>query len=93
MRAPQVQAPASEDIAHPRRVLVTPRSSRAAQVDDADGLGVFSRASVAAGLAHWSMDDVTGGSGVRLYRAVATELSVLDATTGHGRDERFVVDD
>jgi hypothetical protein len=65
----------------------------AAQVDDADGLGVFSRASVAAGLAHWSMDDVTGGSGVRLYRAVATELSVLDATTGHGRDERFVVDD
>ena len=64
----------------------------AAQVDDPDGLGVFSRASVAAGLSAWSMDDVTTAGGLRLYRAVATEVSVLDATTGHGRDERFVVD-
>jgi pyridoxine/pyridoxamine 5'-phosphate oxidase len=66
--------------------------ARAAQVDDADGLGVFSRESVAAGLARWSMEDVTAAGGLRLYRAVATELSVLDATTGHGRDERFVID-
>jgi hypothetical protein len=64
----------------------------AAQVDDPDGLSVFLRASVAAGLASWSMEDVTAEGGLRLYRAVATELSVLDATTGHGRDERFVVD-
>ena len=64
----------------------------AAQVDDPGGLDVFSRASVAAGLAAWSMDDVTAEGSVRLYRAVATEVSVLDATIGHGRDERFVVD-
>jgi Pyridoxamine 5'-phosphate oxidase len=66
--------------------------ARAAQVDDHDGLGVFSRASVAGGLAAWSIEDVTAAGGPRLYRAVATELSVLDATTGHRRDERFVVD-
>jgi pyridoxine/pyridoxamine 5'-phosphate oxidase len=65
--------------------------ARAAQVDDHDGLGVFSRASVAAGLAAWSIEDVTAAGGLRLYRAVATELSVLDATMGHRRDERFVV--
>jgi pyridoxine/pyridoxamine 5'-phosphate oxidase len=64
----------------------------AAQVDDPDGLRVFSQASVAAGLSPWSMEDVTSEGGLRLYRAVATEVSVLDSTTGHGRDERFTVD-
>ena len=66
--------------------------AHAAQVDDAGGARVFSRKSVAAGLARWSMSDVTAAGGLRLYRAIAVELSVLDATTGHGRDERFVVD-
>ncbi len=66
--------------------------ARAAQVDDANGLAVFSRASLAAGLASWTMEDVTAADGLRLYRAVATELSVLDAAGGHGRDERFVIE-
>ena len=66
--------------------------ARAAQVDDPDGLRVFSRASVAAGLPPWSMTDVTAPGGLRLYRAVAAEISLLDATTGSPRDERFVVD-
>lgn len=66
--------------------------ARAAQVDDPDGLRVFSRASVAAGLAPWSVADVTAPEDLRLYRAVATEISLLDATSGSGRDERFVVD-
>lgn len=66
--------------------------ARAAQVDDPGGLRVFSRASVAAGLPPWSMADVTAPGGLRLYRAVATEISLLDATTGSRRDERFVVD-
>jgi pyridoxine/pyridoxamine 5'-phosphate oxidase len=64
----------------------------AAQVDDPGGIDLFSRASVAAGLGSWSMQDVTAAGGLRLYRAVATEISVLDATTGHGRDERVLVD-
>jgi hypothetical protein len=38
------------------------------------------------------MADVTAPGGLRLYRAVAAEISLLDATTGSRRDERFVVD-
>jgi hypothetical protein len=64
----------------------------AAQADDPHGIGVFSRKAVAAGMAPWTKADVTGTAELRLYRADAAEVSVLDATTGDGRDERFVVE-
>jgi hypothetical protein len=63
----------------------------AEQRDDPAGLEVYSNASVAAGLSAWSMEDVTAADGVRLFCATVTELSVLDASTGHRRDERVAV--
>jgi nitroimidazol reductase NimA-like FMN-containing flavoprotein (pyridoxamine 5'-phosphate oxidase superfamily) len=62
-----------------------------AQVDDAHGIEVFSAAAVADGLSPWSMAEVTGAAEMRLYRAEATELSVLGTEPG-GRDERISVD-
>lgn len=56
-------------------------TATAAQVPEPDlerGLGVFSRASVRAGLAAWGLDRVTGDARLRLYRAVATEHYILD---------------
>jgi hypothetical protein len=38
---------------------------------------VFSARSLAHGGSEWTVDDVTGWSGLRLYRAVAVELSLL----------------
>jgi pyridoxamine 5'-phosphate oxidase-like protein len=63
----------------------------AAQADDPDGIEVFSRAVVDDGLSAWTMADVTGDAELRLYRAEATEVSVLGTTPG-GRDERVPVD-
>src|SRR3954447_23830460 len=59
--------------------------------DDAGGLETFSRKSVASGLRTWTAADTNTAGGVRLYRADAGEISILDATTGHGRDERVPV--
>jgi nitroimidazol reductase NimA-like FMN-containing flavoprotein (pyridoxamine 5'-phosphate oxidase superfamily) len=63
----------------------------AAQVDDREGIEVFSRAAVDDGLSPWTMADVTRDAELRLYRAEATEVSVLGTTPG-GRDERVPVD-
>ncbi|MDN3020547.1 pyridoxamine 5'-phosphate oxidase family protein [Streptomyces sp. S.PB5] len=53
-------------------------------------LEVFSRRSVAHGGRVWTLDDVRGGSGIRLYRAVAAGYSVL-AKDGRP-DHRIPVD-
>jgi hypothetical protein len=63
----------------------------AAQADDPDGIEVFSRASVDDGLSAWTMADVTGDAELRLFRAEATEVSVLGIAPG-ARDERVPVD-
>jgi nitroimidazol reductase NimA-like FMN-containing flavoprotein (pyridoxamine 5'-phosphate oxidase superfamily) len=55
-------------------------SARAEELDGAERdrcLAVYSRASVAQGLAAFTPDDVGEGGRWRLYRAVATERSVL----------------
>lgn len=54
------------------------------------GLDVFSRRSVRHGGRVWTADDVRGGSGIRLYRAVAEDHSML-AKDGQP-DHRIPVD-
>lgn len=54
------------------------------------GLDVFSRRSVQHGGRVWTADDVRGGSGIRLYRAVAEDHSML-AKDGQP-DHRIPVD-
>ena len=46
--------------------------------DSGLGIEVFSRASVANGARPWTLDDVVAPSLLRLYRATASEHSVLD---------------
>ncbi|MEV4316669.1 pyridoxamine 5'-phosphate oxidase family protein [Actinocrispum sp. NPDC049592] len=53
----------------------------AAQVPDPeihDALTLFNRASVRSGLSEFTLDRVTGSARLRLYRATATEHSILD---------------
>lgn len=53
----------------------------ARQTDEAAverGMAVFSRAAVAAGMAPWGVDRVTGDARLRLYRATVTEHHILD---------------
>ena len=55
-------------------------SAVAARVEGPDvehGLDVFSRRSVRHGGRVWTVDDVRGDSGIRLYRAVADDHSIL----------------
>jgi hypothetical protein len=51
--------------------------ARATQVPDGDGIEVFSRASVEAGIGPWTVANVTAPAELRLYRADVTELSLL----------------
>jgi hypothetical protein len=53
--------------------------AEAAEVTDDLGryMEVFSARSLAHGGSEWTVEDVTGPSGLRLYRAVAAELSLL----------------
>jgi hypothetical protein len=65
----------------------------AEEVPEADleaGVAVFSARSVAHGAHPWSTDDVSGGAALRLYRASATEMSML-AKDG-SPDHRVTVD-
>ncbi|MFF4252245.1 pyridoxamine 5'-phosphate oxidase family protein [Streptomyces sp. NPDC001663] len=52
-------------------------AARVAGPDVAHALDVFSRRSVQHGGRVWTADDVQGDSGIRLYRAVADEHSIL----------------
>jgi hypothetical protein len=54
------------------------------------GIDVFSRRSMAHGGAAWTVNDVRGGAGLRLYRATAEEHSIL-AKDG-GPDHRISAD-
>ena len=54
------------------------------------GIAIFSRRSLETGGSAWTPDDVRGGAGLRLYRAVASEHSIL-AKDG-APDHRVVVD-
>jgi pyridoxine/pyridoxamine 5'-phosphate oxidase len=65
--------------------------ARASQVPDGDGIEVFSRASVDAGIGSWTVAEVTAPAELRLYRADLTELSLLDAQVTGGRDVRVPV--
>ncbi|HEV3494924.1 MAG TPA: hypothetical protein VHA34_01095, partial [Actinomycetes bacterium] len=49
------------------------------------GIEIFSRRSLGTGGQAWSPDDVRGAAGLRLYRAVASEHSILakDGTPDH----------
>ena len=49
------------------------------------GIEVFSRRSLATGGEAWTADDVSGAAGLRLYRATASEHSILakDGTPDH----------
>lgn len=64
---------------------------RAMQVPDGEGIAVFSRASVDAGIGPWKVADVTAPAELRLYRADVTELSLLDSQATGGRDIRVPV--
>jgi nitroimidazol reductase NimA-like FMN-containing flavoprotein (pyridoxamine 5'-phosphate oxidase superfamily) len=60
----------------------------AEEVADAElerGIEVFSRRSLATGGEAWTTDDVSGAAGLRLYRATASEHSILakDGTPDH----------
>jgi pyridoxine/pyridoxamine 5'-phosphate oxidase len=65
--------------------------ARATQVPDGDGIEVFSRASVEAGIGPWTVANVTAPAELRLYRADVTELSLLDPQATGGRDIRVPV--
>ncbi|MEU6254069.1 pyridoxamine 5'-phosphate oxidase family protein [Streptomyces sp. NPDC047043] len=52
-------------------------AARVAGPDLEHGLDVFSRRSVQHGGRVWTVDDVQGDSGIRLYRAVAGDHSIL----------------
>jgi hypothetical protein len=54
------------------------------------GIAIFSRRSLETGGRAWTADDVRGAAGLRLYRAVASEHSIL-AKDG-APDHRVVVD-
>ena len=65
--------------------------ARATQVPDGDGIEMFSRASVDAGIGPWTVANVTAPAELRLYRADVTELSLLDPQATGGRDIRVPV--
>ncbi|MGY6018677.1 pyridoxamine 5'-phosphate oxidase family protein [Streptomyces spinosirectus] len=69
-------------------------SAVAGAVEEADvaerALDVFSRRSLTHGGRVWTLDDVRGDTGIRLYRAVAVEHSIL-AKDGRP-DHRIAVD-
>jgi nitroimidazol reductase NimA-like FMN-containing flavoprotein (pyridoxamine 5'-phosphate oxidase superfamily) len=65
--------------------------AQATQVPDGEGIEVFSRASVDAGIGPWAVANVTAPAEVRLYRADVTELSLLDPQATGGRDVRVQV--
>jgi pyridoxine/pyridoxamine 5'-phosphate oxidase len=78
---PELSIVAFDSTATPNIVQAVYIEARAAQVAEADlerGLGVFSRASVRAGIGEWTPDRVTGSARLRLYRAVATTHHILD---------------
>jgi len=54
--------------------------------DAARGIGLFSAKSQAQGASGWSLADVQAPARLRLYRAIASEVFVLD-----GRDQRITV--
>jgi pyridoxine/pyridoxamine 5'-phosphate oxidase len=63
----------------------------ATQVPDGDGIDVFSRASVDAGIGAWTVANVTAPAELGLYRADVTEFSLLDPQATGGRDMRVLV--
>lgn len=71
-------------------VYVAATASEASDADLERGIEVFSRRSLQTGGVAWAPDDVRGAAGLRLYRAVAAEHSMLakDGTPDH----RVVVD-
>jgi nitroimidazol reductase NimA-like FMN-containing flavoprotein (pyridoxamine 5'-phosphate oxidase superfamily) len=87
---PEVAAVVFDSTVVPGTAQAVYLRATAAQIDDRDGIEVFSRAAVADGMRVWTMADITGDAELRLYRAQATEISVLGTTPG-SRDERFPV--
>jgi pyridoxine/pyridoxamine 5'-phosphate oxidase len=87
---PEVAAVAFDSTVVPGTAQAVYLRALAAQVDDPDGVELFSRAAVADGLSAWTMADVSGEAELRLYRADATDVSVLGTVPG-GRDERVDV--
>jgi hypothetical protein len=62
----------------------------ASEISDHRIVAIFSRRSLEASGRAWTADDVRGAAGLRLYRAVASEHSIL-AKDG-APDHRVVVD-
>lgn len=86
---PEVAAVVFDSTVVPGTAQAVYLRATAAQADDPAGIDVLSRAAVDAGLSAWTMADVTGDAELRLFRAEATEISVL---MPGGRDERVPVD-
>src|SRR4051794_35544106 len=63
---------------------VSARARATTQIPDGDGIEVFSRASVDAGIGPWTVANVTAPAELRIYRADVTELSLLDPEANRG---------